>query len=42
MKKNDFNTLKGIGDVNLVQVLNETVKRMNNDETYKRIYRRLI
>ena len=42
MKQNDFNKLKGIGDVNLVQVLNETVKRMNNDETYKRIYRRLI
>ena len=42
MKKNYSNELKGIGDVNLVQVLNETVKRMNNDETYKRIYKRLI
>ena len=42
MKKNYSNELKGIGDVNLVQVINETVKRMNNDETYKRIYGRII
>lgn len=42
MTKKNFKKLKGIGDVNLAQVLNETVRRMNNDETYKRIYKRLI